>query len=582
MEELWYKKQVAFEDAVGLVQENLGSMVDSFIAAGYWLKRIRDGQEYEEHGYQTIWACAWMEFGLAKSEASRAMNMNDKYSVDGDSPYISDKYKQYSKSQLQEMLTMSEQQIEQVSPDMTVREIREMNRPAASETDDNGLLFAWINNFVRSQFYFERLKRIYDESTKIDHKLIRGISSEINLCLPEMDMRNITMLIEGDIVSLLETDTGEVQGKYKSVLFDSMLMDAFADEEKSRKESETGIRCDVATEQVNTRSDEEFEMEIMEELEEDPEQEDLSVDFNTDELLEELDTVIDAEFREMDVTEEENVATSQRPELLKPDETQTAYLEAFARYFISLKHDWMLEDFQHRVLNVVKSPQEIKDHLGPMHRTWFFGAGKDTAKINMFDEYIQLWSNDGRVFMGNFDWFYLASAIERLWNVIALEEAEEALFRRVEADTEENVRQEELETDRDDTCAGQDELEGTEEKEVNVAEMQQELPELKNNDQRKQWLREYKNWGLWYRDENIDVNYYKFDFPDGSRLVVAEYPQRLCYWRDESIDEHYFHLLEKNKMGYQTRYDEQYRQQTDSETYLVEFLKNIQKKGDTE
>lgn len=625
MEELWYKKQVTFEDAVGLVQENLGSMVDSFIAAGYWLKRIRDGQEYEEHGYQTIWACAWMEFGLAKSEASRAMSMNDKYSVDGDSPYISDKYKQYSKSQLQEMLTMSEQQIEQVSPDMTVREIREMNRPAASETDDNGLLFAWINNFVRSQFYFEKLKRIYDEMAKIDHNLMHGISNEINLCLPEMDMRNITMLIEGDIVSLLETDTGEVQGKYKSVLFDSMLMDAFADEEKNRKEPEAGIRCDVATEQVNTRSDEEFEMEIMEELEEDPDQEELNVDFNTDELLEELDTVIDAEFREMGATEEENVATSQRPELLKPDETQTAYLEAFARYFISLKHDWMLEDFQHRVLNVGKSPQEIKDHLGPMHRTWFFGAGKDTAKINMFDKYIQLWSNDGRVFMGNFDWFYLASAIERLWNVIALEEAEEALLRRVEADTEENTGQLELET----TCAGQDdeiqrirgvlekekkllndylkllkvgeipeptvyrqkiivgalanmlyELEDTEEKEVNVVEMQQELPVLKNNDQRKQWLSEYKNWGLWYRDGNIDVNYYKFDFPDGSRLVVAEYPQRLGYWKNERTDEHYFHLLEKNKMRYDTRYDEQYRQQTDSETYLVEFLKNIQKKGD--
>lgn len=33
---------------------------------------------------------------------------------------------------------------------------------------------------------------------------------------------------------------------------------------------------------------------------------------------------------------------------------------------------------------------------------------------------------------------------------------------------------------------------------------QPELPKLKNNDQRKEWLNNYKDWGLWYRDENID------------------------------------------------------------------------------
>ena len=115
---------------------------------------------------------------------------------------------------------------------------------------------------------------------------------------------------------------------------------------------------------------------------------------------------------------------------------------------------------------------------------------------------------------------------------------------------------------------------------VSKENIQPELPALKNNDQRKEWLANFKSWGLWYRDENIDVNYYKYDFIDGSRLVVAEYPQRYCYWNGRRKDEHYFHLIEKDKKGYNgNAYDEQYRQQTDSETYLVEFLKNLQKKG---
>ena len=107
---------------------------------------------------------------------------------------------------------------------------------------------------------------------------------------------------------------------------------------------------------------------------------------------------------------------------------------------------------------------------------------------------------------------------------------------------------------------------------------QLEIPLLKNNDQRKEWLANYRNWGLWYRDEHIDVNYYKFDFRDGSRLVVAEYPQRHCYWKKGKEDQHYYHLLEKGRKGYgDVVYDSQFVHSADSETYLVDFLKNLQK-----
>ena len=109
---------------------------------------------------------------------------------------------------------------------------------------------------------------------------------------------------------------------------------------------------------------------------------------------------------------------------------------------------------------------------------------------------------------------------------------------------------------------------------------QPELPKLKNNDQRKEWLNNYKEWGLWYRDENIDVNYYKYDFEDGSRLIVTEYPKRKYYWNfGEVKDSYYFHLLKKNKKYYgrEKTYDQQYVHTEDSETHLMEFLKNLQK-----
>lgn len=113
---------------------------------------------------------------------------------------------------------------------------------------------------------------------------------------------------------------------------------------------------------------------------------------------------------------------------------------------------------------------------------------------------------------------------------------------------------------------------------------QPELPVLKNNDQRKEWLKNYKSWGLWYRDEHIDVNYYKFDFDNGSRLVVAEYPQRESDWTSDKFDRVYYHLVEKGKKKYKSEkvYDDKYQDSPTSETELVEYLKRIQqkKKGD--
>ena len=103
---------------------------------------------------------------------------------------------------------------------------------------------------------------------------------------------------------------------------------------------------------------------------------------------------------------------------------------------------------------------------------------------------------------------------------------------------------------------------------------------MRNNDQRKEWLKNYKDWGLWYRDENIDVDYFKYDFSDGSRLVVAEYPHRRINWKpNEFADEHYYHLLEKNCKccASEKKFDRTYMHSADSETYLVEFLKNLQK-----
>lgn len=112
------------------------------------------------------------------------------------------------------------------------------------------------------------------------------------------------------------------------------------------------------------------------------------------------------------------------------------------------------------------------------------------------------------------------------------------------------------------------------------------LPEMKNNDQRKEWLRAYKDWGLWYEDKNIGVKYYKYDFQNGARLIVEEYApdpgEQKSWWVSRTTETYYMHLVggpEPDRAGgvpkwtYHARYDKF----PNSETELCEFLKGLQK-----
>lgn len=110
------------------------------------------------------------------------------------------------------------------------------------------------------------------------------------------------------------------------------------------------------------------------------------------------------------------------------------------------------------------------------------------------------------------------------------------------------------------------------------------LPEMKNNDQRKEWLRNYKSWGLWYMDPHTEARYYKYDFDNGARLIAEEYAPEP---KDENswwvpTESCYLHLVggpEPKRAGGVPKWTHhpKYNKFPNSETELIEFLKEIQK-----
>ena len=345
------------------------------------------------------------------------------------------------------------------------------------------------------------------------------------------------------------------------------------------------------------------------------------------------------------LTPEENSDQNENVVMLRiPTEEDRECLKLAAREIIKKHKEWFKENMEQLPENEIISTELIKQKLQTekIVRIWVFEApDEEIAHISLYSTYIQLYR--GKEHKGNFEWFYLAGAIRKMWGVVTAEESKERMEELKNEEQEEKSEETEeietpdtyavsgleeepaeeesepwgRETERMDLEAAEEEREKasmyyemalknygdydkrTRKQKVLIVALdllihnlrvtdngykrkvdQPELPKFKNNDQRKEWLRNYKAWGLWYTDKNINVNYYKYDFTDGSRLVVTEYQDRINGWNGkEKEDEYYFHLLEKNKKPYGDGkpYDKQYMNATDSETYMVEFLKNLQK-----
>lgn len=112
------------------------------------------------------------------------------------------------------------------------------------------------------------------------------------------------------------------------------------------------------------------------------------------------------------------------------------------------------------------------------------------------------------------------------------------------------------------------------------------LPVMRNNDQRKEWLRNYKAWGLWYTDEHIGARYYKYDFANGARLIAEEYDRDTVHsqWVSDNTESYYMHLIggpepeRKSGIPKWTQHG-RYNKYPNSESELVEFLKEVQRES---
>ena len=150
----------------------LKNQAEGFVRTGYLLKKARDTEILKESGYTSVAEFAAQEYGLSKDIVSRYIAINDRYSVNGYSDHLQEKYKGYGVAKLQEMLVLPDSIVELTSPEMSKREIQTVKKEYKEETEKGDIevmlegqkpeqeQLTVLHKFLNQYFYENREKYI--------------------------------------------------------------------------------------------------------------------------------------------------------------------------------------------------------------------------------------------------------------------------------------------------------------------------------------------------------------------------------------------------------------------------------------
>ncbi len=119
-----YKKEL---DAV------LTRTAEDFVQIGYLLKVARDTNILAESGYATVTDFAKAEYGIDKTQVSRFISINDRFSEDGYSDHLLTSYKGFGYAKLTLMLQIPDEINEVLPPTLSKAEIQDIKDEVDAE-----------------------------------------------------------------------------------------------------------------------------------------------------------------------------------------------------------------------------------------------------------------------------------------------------------------------------------------------------------------------------------------------------------------------------------------------------------------
>nr|DAM65996.1 MAG TPA: Protein of unknown function (DUF3102) [Inoviridae sp.] len=114
------------------IKNDIQDIKTRYIALGFHLSEFDRNEYYKEFGYSSLDSFVLANFNIDNKNLSRILSVYNKFGE----PYkmfISEKYSSYSYSQLSEMVTLKEDDLKNITPAMTIRDIREYKKSLKKE-----------------------------------------------------------------------------------------------------------------------------------------------------------------------------------------------------------------------------------------------------------------------------------------------------------------------------------------------------------------------------------------------------------------------------------------------------------------
>ena len=132
MEHIIYQK--TYQEYKQELDAVLTRTAEDFVQIGYLLKVARDTNILAESGYATVTDFARAEYGIDKTQVSRFISINDRFSEDGYSDHLLPSYKGFGYAKLTLMLQIPDEINEALPPTLSKAEIQDIKDEVDAES----------------------------------------------------------------------------------------------------------------------------------------------------------------------------------------------------------------------------------------------------------------------------------------------------------------------------------------------------------------------------------------------------------------------------------------------------------------
>ena len=140
MEELYH--QITLDEWASMKEElarDFLGVSQSFVRIGHKLRKIKEQELFRNDGCDSLTEWGKKEFGLSASTISRFIQINEKYSIGGNSDQLLPEFSKFGSSKLTEMLALPSEDLQMIRPEMSregIRELKDFNKEQPKEEND--------------------------------------------------------------------------------------------------------------------------------------------------------------------------------------------------------------------------------------------------------------------------------------------------------------------------------------------------------------------------------------------------------------------------------------------------------------